>query len=155
MASKSYAVRRGRQTGIYETWAACAAQVTGYAGAQFKSLATRAEAQAYLTGARQARTPAPRSTTPTRPRTARPGAPTPAPREEPQTVIYTDGGCFVNPGPGGYGALVVEGGHRREVSGGYRQTTNNRMELMACIAGLRVLAHGGPAMLVTDSRYVA
>ena len=158
---KYYAVRRGRQTGIFNTWEACSAQVTGFAGAQFKSFATRAEAEAYLAGARQARQPA-------RPSAERKPSPRPAPVRPrpavaaptaldapPQTVIYTDGGCFVNPGPGGYGALVIADGHRRELSGGYRRTTNNRMELMACIAGLRALHRPGAVRLVTDSRYVA
>ena len=55
--------------------------------------------------------------------------------------IWTDGACVGNPGPGGYGALLVYGEHRRELSGGYRKTTNNRMELMAVIAALRSLKY--------------
>jgi ribonuclease HI len=50
-----------------------------------------------------------------------------------RVTIYTDGGCDPNPGPGGYGAVLLYGEHRREISGGYRLTTNNRMEIMAVI----------------------
>ncbi|MBI5878115.1 MAG: viroplasmin family protein [Chloroflexi bacterium] len=161
MPSKYYAVRRGKRPGIYDTWDACSAQVTGFAGAQFKSFATRAEADAYLAGARQAHTSASRAekaaprAAPARPRTARVAVKPAEPAEEPRATIFTDGGCFENPGPGGYGAVVIDGGKRRELSGGFRRTTNNRMEMMACIAGLRALSHDGPAALVTDSRYVA
>ncbi|MEM5776349.1 MAG: RNase H family protein, partial [Anaerolineaceae bacterium] len=51
-------------------------------------------------------------------------------------IIYTDGGCIGNPGPGGYGAVILKSKDRRELTGGYRMTTNNRMELMAAIAAL-------------------
>ena len=53
--------------------------------------------------------------------------------------IYTDGACKGNPGPGGYGVVLLSGGRRKELSGGFRKTTNNRMELLACIEGLRSL----------------
>ncbi|MBE0698942.1 MAG: ribonuclease HI, partial [Anaerolineaceae bacterium] len=51
--------------------------------------------------------------------------------------IYTDGACIGNPGPGGYGVIIVQDGKRRELSQGYRLTTNNRMELLAAIVGLK------------------
>ena len=51
-------------------------------------------------------------------------------------TIYTDGGCSGNPGPGGYGAVLLSGRHRRELSGGYRLTTNNRTEMLAAILAL-------------------
>ena len=54
-------------------------------------------------------------------------------------IIYTDGACTGNPGPGGYGVVLIYGEHRRELSGGYRRTTNNRMELMGPIRGLGML----------------
>ena len=54
----------------------------------------------------------------------------------PYLEIYTDGGCEPNPGPGGYGAILVHPKKRAEVSGGFRKTTNNRMEIFAAIAGL-------------------
>lgn len=69
--------------------------------------------------------------------------------------MYTDGGSLGNPGPGGYGVVLLYKGHRKELSGGYRRTTNSRMELMAVIAGLRTLKTRCAVTLHTDSRYVA
>ncbi len=69
-------------------------------------------------------------------------------------TIYTDGACTGNPGPGGYGVVLEFGEHRREVSGGYRRTTNNRMELMGPIAGLEALKESCAVILYSDSRYV-
>jgi len=70
-------------------------------------------------------------------------------------TIYTDGGCLGNPGPGGYGVVLLYGGHRKELSGGYRLTTNNRMEIMAAIAGLQALKGRCVVTLYTDSQYLA
>jgi len=72
----------------------------------------------------------------------------------PHVLIYTDGACSGNPGPGGYGALLKYGSHTRELSGGYRLTTNNRMELMAIIKGLEALKKPCRVDLYSDSRYV-
>jgi len=70
--------------------------------------------------------------------------------------MYTDGAARGNPGPGGYGVILMSGTHRKELSGGYRRTTNNRMELMAVIAGLRALKKEGMNITIhTDSQYVA
>lgn len=68
--------------------------------------------------------------------------------------LFTDGACKGNPGPGGYGAVLLMGGHRKELSGGFRKTTNNRMELMACIEGLRSLKRPCRVVLTSDSTYV-
>lgn len=68
--------------------------------------------------------------------------------------IATDGACKGNPGPGGWGALLRSGGTERELSGGEPLTTNNRMELMAAIEGLRALKRPCRVKLSTDSRYV-
>lgn len=68
--------------------------------------------------------------------------------------LYTDGSCLGNPGPGGYGAVLIYKTHRKELSGGYRLTTNNRMELMAAIAGLAALSDACEVDLTTDSQYV-
>ena len=68
--------------------------------------------------------------------------------------IYTDGACKGNPGPGGYGVVLLSGGRRKELSGGFRKTTNNRMELLACIEGLRSLKRSCTVELTSDSRYV-
>lgn len=70
-------------------------------------------------------------------------------------TIYTDGACLGNPGPGGYGVVLLYDPHRKELSAGYRRTTNNRMELMAAIAGLRRLKQPCRVVLYTDSRYLA
>ena len=72
-----------------------------------------------------------------------------------QITIYTDGSSLGNPGPGGYGAVLIAGRFRREISQGYRLTTNNRMELMAVIAGLEALkVLGSNVTVYTDSQYV-
>jgi len=70
--------------------------------------------------------------------------------------IYTDGAARGNPGPGGYGVILLSGKHRKELSQGYRNTTNNRMELMAVIAALEALKKDGMNVTIyTDSQYVA
>ena len=70
--------------------------------------------------------------------------------------MYTDGAARGNPGRGGYGVILMSGNHRKELSQGYRKTTNNRMELMAVIAGLEALKKDGMNITVyTDSQYVA
>lgn len=71
-----------------------------------------------------------------------------------QVVIYTDGACSGNPGPGGYGVVLLFGEHRKELSGGFRKTTNNRMELLGAIEGLRALKERCSVKLHTDSQYV-
>jgi ribonuclease HI len=77
------------------------------------------------------------------------------PEPEMTTVtIYTDGACSGNPGPGGWGAVLQAGGTTRELKGGERQTTNNRMELMAAIAALEALTRSCRVALHTDSTYV-
>jgi len=68
--------------------------------------------------------------------------------------LFTDGACLGNPGPGGWGALLRFGGREKELSGGEAQTTNNRMELMAAIAGLEALKRPSEVVLTTDSQYV-
>ncbi|MFT3904936.1 MAG: ribonuclease HI [Steroidobacteraceae bacterium] len=69
-------------------------------------------------------------------------------------VIYADGACRGNPGPGGWGALLISGDHRRELSGSEPQTTNNRMELQAVISALEALRRPVRAEVYTDSQYV-
>ncbi|MBX9926945.1 MAG: ribonuclease HI [Hyphomicrobiaceae bacterium] len=71
-----------------------------------------------------------------------------------RVTIYTDGACSGNPGPGGWGAILMYGGHRRELSGGEAQTTNNRMELLAAISALETLKEPCEVELYTDSNYV-
>lgn len=69
-------------------------------------------------------------------------------------VAYTDGACLGNPGPGGYGVVLLWDGHRRELSRGYRWTTNNRMELRAAIAALEALKRSCRVLLWSDSQYL-
>lgn len=69
-------------------------------------------------------------------------------------IIYTDGACIQNPGPGGYGAVILDGAKRKEISGGYKHTTNNRMELMAVVESLKQLPKGSSVLLHSDSKYV-
>ncbi len=73
----------------------------------------------------------------------------------PRITIYTDGAALGNPGPGGYGAVLMYGEHRREISGSFRRTTNNRMELLAVIKALEMIKQPGiPVSIYTDSKYV-
>jgi ribonuclease HI len=69
-------------------------------------------------------------------------------------VIYTDGACSGNPGPGGWGAILSFDGHEREICGGEADTTNNRMELMAAISALETLTRPCTVELHTDSQYL-
>jgi len=74
----------------------------------------------------------------------------------PKITIYTDGAARGNPGPGGYGIVLLSGPHRREMSAGYRLTTNNRMELLAVIVALETLKIAESNVTIyTDSKYVA
>ena len=69
--------------------------------------------------------------------------------------IYTDGAAQGNPGPGGYGTILKFGKHEKELSQGFRLTTNNRMELLAVIAGLEAIKTAGhPVIIISDSKYV-
>lgn len=147
---KFYAVLQGKRPGIYTAWSGpggAEEQVKGFGGAVYKGFASREDAEAFLKGLGK-RVP-PRSIGRAH-----------ADEEDmwmPQgefIAVFTDGGCINNPGPGGYGAIIIDGSSRKELSGGFRLTTNNRMELMACIVALRTLAKGSKAVLTTDSRYV-
>lgn len=71
-----------------------------------------------------------------------------------EVTIYTDGACSGNPGPGGYGVLLISGTNRKELSGGEAETTNNRMELTAVIVGLEALKRRCVVTLYSDSKYV-
>lgn len=74
--------------------------------------------------------------------------------ELPPVRIYSDGACLGNPGRGGYGTLLLFGDHRKELSQGYRRTTNNRMELLGAIAGLEALTRPCQVALWSDSQYL-
>ena len=74
--------------------------------------------------------------------------------EKSTVVMYTDGACSGNPGPGGYGTILISGKNRKELSAGFRKTTNNRMELLAVIVGLQALKRPCKVELFSDSKYV-
>ncbi len=71
-----------------------------------------------------------------------------------RVAAWTDGCCLGNPGPGGYGAVLLSGDHRKELSGGYKRTTNNRMEILAVIRALEALKERCDVTVHTDSQYV-
>lgn len=73
---------------------------------------------------------------------------------KPEVTVFTDGACSGNPGPGGWGAILMSGPHRKELSGGEAETTNNRMELFAAIAALEALKRASKVELHTDSNYL-
>ncbi len=76
------------------------------------------------------------------------------PTGRPKVIVFTDGACSGNPGPGGWGAILMSGPHRKELSGGEAMTTNNRMELLAAISALEALKQSSDVTLTTDSNYV-
>ena len=71
-----------------------------------------------------------------------------------KVIIYTDGACSGNPGRGGYGVILLCGEHRKELSGGFLKTTNNRMEILAAIVGLKSLKEKCRVILYSDSKYL-
>jgi ribonuclease HI len=147
MANKKfYAIITGRKPGIYTVWPEAEAQVKGFPQARFKGFATREEAERWMADPGPVQV-AGRGTT-----QKSPPANT---RREGEVEIYTDGGALNNPGPGGYGVVQIYAGERKELAGGYRLTTNNRMELMGCIAALRQLEYANkPITIHSDSSYV-
>ena len=158
MAKKRYyAVAVGRQPGIYTQWfgdTGAQAQITGFKGARYQGFPTVEEAQAFLRQWYSAPNQRTRPTRKTNPQS------TPERVADSQTtfagrrVIYTDGSSLGNPGPGGYGVVIPSSEGDREFSGGFRHTTNNRMELLACIVGLEQLKTSSAVVLYSDSRYV-
>jgi ribonuclease HI len=148
-ARKFYAIARGVRPGVYTAWSGFGGaeeQVRGFAGALYRGFASRQEAEQWL------KNPLP-SPAPARKASVR-STPAAAAASPGTVVIYADGGCLGNPGPGGYGAIIIAGEERRELSQGFRLTTNNRMELAACIAALKTLRTAAAVILYTDSRYV-
>lgn len=146
---KFYAVAQGRRPGIYGSWSDAEAQVKGYSGARFKGFSKRSEAEAWMDNPEYQqnlkRVASKQGEKQNHPETA----------AADRVDIYTDGGAIGNPGPGGYGAIIRAEGKERELSGGYRLTTNNRMELMACIKAIAALpVQDKPIRLHSDSSYV-
>jgi ribonuclease HI len=145
---KFYAVAVGRSTGIFTDWTTAEKQVKGFAAAKFKSFPTKAEAEAWL------QSPVYAKKEPSLLQESK--SVVPQQQCDPDAiVVYTDGGSINNPGPGGYGIVIERAGKRQEISGGFRHTTNNRMEMMAAIVGLRELQNcGKKVFLYSDSSYL-
>jgi len=147
---KYYAIASGHKPGIYDNWPAAQAQVNGYPGAEFKGFPTRKEAEEWL----KKPTFRPMAGKANNKATVKPLNSDISPKGG-EVTIYTDGGSLNNPGPGGYGVVQIYNDVRKELSGGYKLTTNNRMELMACIVALRELEYRDvPVTLYSDSSYV-
>jgi ribonuclease HI len=143
---KFYAVAKGRKPGIYTNWPDAKSQIDRFTGALYKGFATRKEAEEWL------------------------GKPVPRPasqkkgpestqahnvHDQNRVTIYTDGGSSGNPGPGGFGVVQIYDGRIKELTGGFKFTTNNRMELMGVIVALRELEYRElPVTVYTDSSYV-
>lgn len=154
---KYYAVAKGKKPGIYTAWfgdTGAQIQINGFPGAVYKGFPSLEEAKAFMDAPPSRRKPKPKNPSRSKlPSSSR------APKGEigsdaDSIVIYTDGGALHNPGPGGYGVVILEKGRRRELSGGFRLTTNNRMELTACIVGLQSLKRPSRVTLFSDSKYV-
>ncbi len=156
---KYYVVVKGRRSGIYDEWFGengAEKQVCGLSGAIYKSFDTLAQAQAWFQRISKSypsnpSAPAPKAGTASRQASS---SAKPAAESGPNVRIYTDGACIRNPGPGGYGVVLIYDEHRKELSGGFRRTTNNRMEIMAAIIGLKALKKPCCVTIHSDSRYL-
>ncbi len=157
---KYYLIIKGHKSGLYRTWfgdKGAAEQVQGYNNAIYKGFYTKEEALIWLGKFKD--------------ETLQKYAPNllSLVKELPDSQsivdnknflvegkisIYTDGGANPNPGPGGYGVVIRDGKSKKELSGGFRLTTNNRMELLACIKALESLTEKSNVILFSDSQYV-
>jgi ribonuclease HI len=163
--NKFYAVVKGHRPGIYDEWFGAhgaEAQVRGFAGARYKGFPSRREAEAWFNELSAETRTAP-GDSPAISRAASSRRQKAVIKEQPDqqgaadkgsVIVFTDGGCSRNPGPGGYGVVMLYGDDRKELSGGYARSTNNRMELTACIKGLETLSQKCPVLVYCDSQYV-
>ena len=137
---KIYAVKKGRQPGLFGTWEECQKQVNGFHGAIFRGFTDKIAAKKWLDEDEDAHSANLSSNF--------------------DYTIYTDGSCLKNPGNGGWAAVIIKNDVQdlsdsmRELSGGEKNTTNNRMELSAAINALREIPKGASAELYTDSQYM-
>jgi ribonuclease HI len=144
---KFYAVATGRKCGIFTDWATTENQVKGFPAAKFKSFPTEQQARDWLENPvySQKKKSAERNVYSGSFYTAEPG----------EIVVYTDGGSLNNPGPGGYGVVIIDDGECHELSGGFRLTTNNRMEMMAAVVALTQLQECQKKVKIfSDSSYL-
>lgn len=154
---KYYAVAVGRRPGVYTQWfgdEGAQSQVIGFQGARYKGFSTREEAQAFIRDRGSGKKTCGTVPRQKKSRSTAEAMATPTVNLAGRIVIYTDGSSLGNPGPGGYGAVISSSDGKQEFSGGFRQTTNNRMELLACIVGLERLETPSTVALYSDSRYV-
>jgi len=169
---KQYAVVRGVKPGVYDAWfgaKGAEVQIKGFAGALYKSFPSRAEAEAWFAEMSGRPSPGQQSmalafdpqqiiekngTQRAKPAAKKEHREHLSGASSEKNIIFSDGGCSKNPGPGGYGVVMMLGGKRKELSGGFARTTNNRMELTACIVGLEALEGPCSITVCSDSQYV-
>lgn len=157
---KFYAVVAGYKAGIYDEWfgvEGAEAQSKGFPNAVYKSFATLADAETWYTkiaGSPPLQLPELSLRTLVERIPLNPSIDPAVALQEGKVVIYTDGACDGNPGPGGYGVVLSYKENRNEISGGFALTTNNRMELMAVIMALQTLKGRRSVVLYSDSSYV-
>ncbi len=153
-----YVVVKGRNPGLFTKWfgaGEAAEQIQGYPEAVYKGFFTRDEAIKWLRSfSSDALTPNLQALLNETEGSVAQSDPIEELVKTGKIVIYTDGSAMNNPGPGGYGVVLKFNQHRKELSGGFRQTTNNRMEVYACIAGLRSLKQPSDVVIISDSKYV-
>jgi ribonuclease HI len=151
---KCYAVIRGFKPGIYDAWYGddgAEIQVKGFSNPIYKGFKSLGEAQKWMNsfdGNSEA------VYKPTAPKYLSQVIDSAIENSGANVIIYTDGGSLGNPGPGGFAAVIIQGKKIFEISGGYRLTTNNRMELMACVSALESIKPQSSVILYSDSRYV-
>ena len=157
---KFYAVAIGKRPGIYTEWygnSGAEVQVRGFSGAIFQGFTTKEEADEFLKK-NVGKKPKTKSKATYRKKSKisikADFKPTKTNLNGNSITIYTDGGCINNPGPGGYGVVIITGKNTKELSGGYRLTTNNRMELQAAISALEALKRPFTIEFHTDSQYL-
>jgi ribonuclease HI len=155
---KYYSVALGRKTGVFTEWYGpdgAEAQIHKFEGARYKGFATIDEAREWLTLMTGENQSSKKTITGNKTISVKTAAPDhELATKSGKVLIYTDGGCSYNPGPGGYGAVIFNGKVRKEISGGFRLTTNNRMELTACIEALKVLKTSSSVIVCSDSKYI-
>jgi ribonuclease HI len=159
---KIYAVARGRKPGIYTIWSGsegAQSQVIGFPDARYKGFYFKDEAEQWLKEIANQdfhpQQPKAKSSSSSPKRSdAKPLSEPSAHISASDVIIYTDGSSRGNPGPGGYGVVLLTGEKKKSFSNGFRRTTNNRMELLACIIGLESLKKEYRVTLFSDSKYV-
>lgn len=146
---KYYAIIKGFKPGIYDTWYGgngAEIQVKGFSNPIYKGFKSFKEAQKWMNSFEDNGESIHKQMAPvTYPEIE---------NKEINVIIYTDGGSLGNPGPGGFAAVIANEKNTYEISGGYRLTTNNRMELMACVSALESIKPQSSVILYSDSRYV-